>query len=76
MRTNYTRLERIVVWTCLCVISVAVFTLPRGCTPEPEGSPPPAASPAPATHVPGPTPSGRRKGDVPPKVSKKPLGGV
>jgi len=29
--------------------------------------------PRPPLHVPGPTPSGRRKGNVPPKVLRKPI---
>ena len=65
MRTDRTRLERIVVSICILGIAAAFATTCTSCVPEDEQQ---QATPM---HVPGPTPSGRQKGNVPPKITKK-----
>jgi len=58
MKTNRTKRERVAIIVAVLIIVAAMATLFASCVPE---------------HVPGPTPAGRQKGNVPPKVTKEPL---
>lgn len=71
MRTDMTKRERIVVSICILGIAAAFATTCTSCVPEED-----AQQQVTPMHVPGPTPSGRQKGNVPPKVTKEPLRGV